>query len=490
MLFNSVEFAIFFPVVTVAYFLLPYRWRWILLLIASYYFYMSWIPIYVSLLLLTTTIDYLAGIMMDGTESKPKRLKYLLCSLAANLTILFFFKYFNFFSDTVQSVFNYFGLQYHMPTSHLLLPVGVSFYTFQSIGYAIDVYRGDIRAERNFGIFALYVSFFPQLVAGPIERASNLLPQFRQNFDFDYERATNGLKLIAWGLFKKVVIADRLAVLVDTVYGNPHNFQGPGLLIGTLMFAWQIYCDFAGYSDIAVGTAQILGFRLMTNFDKPYWSRSLGELWRRWHISLTSWFRDYVYRSLGGTRTTKWRSARNVMVVFLITGVWHGASWTFILWGVFHGIALVLSTLTRNLRASLVKITRIDRVPRLHAAWQILITFSLWLFIGVFFRAKNVEDAFYILSHMFTGWTHNPFGTEGFDDFVFSLGLPQTEDFFIAVFAIILLETVHMFQFYGSIRQWVSRRPIWFRWALYYSLMLVILCFGVFNRSPFIYFQF
>ncbi len=489
MLFNSLHFAVFFPVVAVVYFALPHRYRWLFLLAASYYFYMAWVPKYVLLIIASTLVDYVATQMMGRTESKAQRRKYLYFSLAGNLGLLFFFKYFNFFNDTLQSVFEYFSLPYHVPESHLLLPVGISFYTFQTLGYTIDVYRGKFKPERHLGIFALYVAFFPQLVAGPIERAGNLLPQLRKKFNFDYQRVTDGMKLIAWGLFKKVVIADRVAVMVDYVYANPQNHEGPGLALATLMFAWQIYCDFSGYSDIAIGAAQVMGVRLMTNFDRPYWSRSLLELWRRWHISLTSWFRDYVFFSLGGTRVPVPRIGLNLIVVFLITGLWHGANWTFIIWGLGHGVFLIISLLTRNARDRLAAFLRLDRIPRLHAMWQVAVTFGLFYYIGVFFRAESVSDGLYILKHLFLGWSE-PFRGLGFKGFIHSLGMRDQEDFYVAVLAILVLETVHFFQSRGPIRARLAQKPAWVRWPLYYALALVILTYGVFNESPFIYFQF
>ncbi|MDQ1256240.1 MAG: hypothetical protein QG656_836 [Candidatus Hydrogenedentes bacterium] len=489
MLFNSLHFALFFPVVALLHFLLPYRYRWMFLLAASYYFYMAWIPKYVLLLMLSTLVDYTAGLLMGRTESKTIRRRYLCISLAMNLGMLFFFKYFNFFNENLRDLFEYLALPYNVSPSKWLLPVGISFYTFQTVGYAIDVYRGQIKPEKHLGIFALYVSFFPQLVAGPIERAGHLLPQFRKQVDFDYGRVTDGLKLVAWGLFKKVVIADRISVMVDYVYGNPYGHQGPGLVLASLMFAWQIYCDFSGYSDIAVGTAQILGYDLMQNFRQPYLSRSIPELWRRWHISLTTWFRDYVFISLGGTRVSAVRSALNLLTVFFLCGLWHGAKWTFVIWGLGHGIFLVSSMLTRKPRAKMAAALHLERIPRIHAVWQVAVTFSLFFFIGVFFRAENVPDALYILRHFFSGWG-DPLNGLSFKQFIYSLGMRRVEEFHVAMAAIVLLETVHFLQLSGPLRPRLAKKPFWFRWALYYGIVLVIMCYGVFNDSPFIYFQF
>jgi len=489
MLFNSLHFAIFFAVVAGVYFALPYRWRWSFLLAASYYFYMAWIPKYAFLILASTLVDYVASNLMVRTENLKTRRRYLYFSIFANLGMLFFFKYFNFFGDTVRQVFEYFSLPYHVPRSRVLLPVGISFYTFQTLGYTIDVYRGHIKPEKHFGIFALYVAFFPQLVAGPIERAVNLLPQFRKQFDFDYHRVTDGIKLIAWGLFKKVVIADRVAVLVDYVYGDPQAHTGPGLALATLMFAYQIYCDFSGYSDIAIGTAQVLGFDLMVNFRRPYAARSLPDLWRRWHISLTSWFRDYVFIPLGGTRVPVPRIAFNLFIVFLITGLWHGASWTFIIWGSAHGLLLVLSFLTRDVRKRLAAALHLERIPRLHTIWQVAVTFLMFYSVGVFFRAESVGDGVYILRHLLDGWA-NPCRGMPVMRFIRSLGFRADEDFYVAVIAIIVLEVGHFLQSRGSVRDRLSTWRWYVRWPLYYLFIGIILGYGVFTHSPFIYFQF
>jgi D-alanyl-lipoteichoic acid acyltransferase DltB (MBOAT superfamily) len=302
MLFNSVHFAIFFPVVVAIYFLLPYRFRWVWLLIASYYFYMAWIPIYVLLLLTTTLVDYLIGLLLGKTEVESKRKIILSVSLLVNLGILFTFKYYNFFMDSVVKLSDFFNLPLNIHYSSLLLPIGISFYTFQSLAYTIDVYRRKIPPEKHLGYFALYVCFFPQLVAGPIERAESLIPQLKLPHDFVVKRLSDGLKLMAWGLFKKVVVADRLGMMSAYVFANPQSHEGPGLIIAKIFSSWQIYCDFSGYSDIAVGAAKVLGVNLIQNFERPYFSRSTPELWRRWHISLMNWFRDYVFFPLGGSR--------------------------------------------------------------------------------------------------------------------------------------------------------------------------------------------
>ena len=301
MIFNSMQYLIFFPIIVGLYFLIPHRFRWGILLAGSYYFYMAWKPVYILLIIASTLIDYVAGVMMGRTEEKSKRKKYLIISLISNLSLLFLFKYFNFFNDSAKTVLEYLNLPFYLPTFKLLLPMGISFYTFQTLSYSIDVYKGTIKPEKHLGIFALYVTFFPQLVAGPIERSENLLPQFREEHKLDYKLVTNGLKLMLWGLFKKVVIADRVSILVNTVYNDVNSYKGFPLIVATVLFAFQIYCDFSGYSDMAIGSAQVMGFRLMENFRRPYFSKSIPEFWKRWHISLSTWF-IYSFRRKSGRK--------------------------------------------------------------------------------------------------------------------------------------------------------------------------------------------
>ena len=348
MLFNSIHFLIFFPVVVALYFSMPHKYRWVLLLVASYYFYMAWRAEYIFLIVFSTLIDYYAAIFMEKQESKSKKKKFLLLSLFSNLGLLFTFKYFNFFTSTISETFNYFNIFIDSPTFKLLLPVGISFYTFQTLSYTIDVYRGQKKAEKHLGYFAVYVSFFPQLVAGPIERSTHLLPQFFEKHDFDIERAKAGIKLMLWGFFMKVAIADRLAFYVNDVYNNLESYTSGHYMVATYFFAYQIYCDFAGYSLIAIGAAKVLGFSLMDNFRTPYYSKTISEFWKRWHISLSTWFRDYVYIPLGGNRAVKWRWYYNLFFTFLVSGLWHGANWTFLIWEALHGIFLIAAIVKNN----------------------------------------------------------------------------------------------------------------------------------------------
>lgn len=484
MLFNSLQYLIFFPIVGGLYFLIPYRHRWLLLLAASYYFYMAWKPVYIILIIFSTLIDYLAGIMMGRTDDKSKRKKYLILSLLSNLSLLFMFKYFNFFNDSAKTVFEYLNISFYLPQFKLLLPMGISFYTFQTLSYSIDVYKGVIKPEKHLGIFALYVTFFPQLVAGPIERSENLLPQFKEKHEFDYDLATNGLKLMAWGFFKKVVIADRVSPLVNLVYNNVTSYTGFPLILATIFFAFQIYCDFSGYSDIAIGSAQVMGFRLMENFKRPYLAKSIGEFWRRWHISLSTWFKDYIYIPLGGNRVIKWRWYYNLFITFLISGLWHGANWTFVAWGALHGFYHIFSIITKDIRMKFVETIRLNKIPFFHKLIQIIITFSLVTFGWIFFRANSISDALYVITNMFKGSFNNLY------DQAINLGLDSFQ-LNLAIISIGLMEIIHLIQEkVGSIRVSLGKAPILVRWSLYLILVLWVIIFGSFGSQEFIYFQF
>ncbi len=331
MLFNSLAFAIFLPIVFGLYWALPHRLRWAVLLLSSCYFYMSWNAKYIILILFTTIVSYISAILMERFSLKRKVL--LLLTLSVSLGILFIFKYFNFVSESFSQICRLLSIPIHSVTLKLILPVGISFYTFQTLSYVIDVYKGKVKAEHHFGKYAAFITFFPQLVAGPIERTENLLHQINEKHFFDYEQAAYGMKLMAWGFFKKLVIADNLAVFVDLIYGNVSSYQGFSLILATVFFSIQIYCDFSGYSDIAIGTARLFGIELMTNFRSPYFSGTVKEFWSRWHISLSTWFRDYIYIPLGGNRKGRIRQYTNLMITFFASGAWHGANWTFLMWG-------------------------------------------------------------------------------------------------------------------------------------------------------------
>ena len=488
-IFNSLQFLIFFLVVISTYFLINSKYRWVLLLAASYYFYMSWNPAYILLIILSTVVDYFASLKMEKQEQKEDRKKYLLLSLFVNLGLLFFFKYYGFFNNSFSSIVQTFNMKLGLPNFDLLLPVGISFYTFQTLSYTIDVYRGDKEAEKHFGIFALYVSFFPQLVAGPIERSTRLLPQFKKKIDFDSARVTSGLQLMLWGFFKKVVVADRLALYVNGVYNNLEGLEGITLILATVFFAFQIYCDFSGYSSIAIGAARVMGFDLMTNFKRPYFAKSIPEFWRRWHISLSTWFKDYLYIPLGGNRVNKIRYYFNLFVTFLVSGLWHGAAWTFVIWGGLHGIYQIISITTVKLRKNIKDKIGINNFPTLYKWWQIIVTFTLVNFGWIFFRANSLNDAVYVVNNLFSSlgtqlssWTNLKAAIVGY-------GLNQYE-LMLAFAVIMLMEAVHLMQRQGSVREFLNKKPLIFRWAAYYSLIIIILGFGVYGEAEFIYFQF
>ena len=479
MLFNSIAFAIFLPIVFILYWVLPHKYRWILLLVASYYFYMSWNPKYIVLIFFITLISYIAGLLMEKAKNKTNKKIILAFTLVSCLSVLFFFKYFNFFSETIVNFLNLFSLKLNPITLQIMLPVGISFYTFQTLSYVIDVYRG-LKAEHHFGIYATFISFFPQLVAGPIERTENLLPQIKEEHKFNYEQATYGLKLMAWGFFKKLAIADVLAIYVDMVFNNLSSYEGFAIVIAAFFFAIQIYCDFSGYSDIAIGTAKLLGINLMTNFKSPYFSSSIKEFWNRWHISLSTWFRDYVYIPLGGNRVSKLRHNVNLMITFLVSGLWHGANSTFVVWGGIHGIAQVLqNTFTaKNKDKSKNKII---------INFKILIVFIFCVFAWIFFRANALSDITYIFSHMFNGMQNIfTYIKQGFS----SLTIGTYEIMKILV-CISILAVYDYFSLKMDVINKISKKKKVIRWGIYlFIIWLIIIGMPVNGNSEFIYFQF
>jgi alginate O-acetyltransferase complex protein AlgI len=478
MLFNSLIFLFYFPVVVLVDLLLPHKFRWLFLLVASYYFYMNWKPVYAMLLFITTLTTWLCGILLEKANDGRKKCLFLTSSLIINLGLLFVFKYFNFFNESVYSLLEKINIRWPIQNLDLLLPIGISFYTFQSVGYTIDVYRGDIKAEKHFGIYALFVSFFPQLLAGPIGRAKSLIPQFRIIRRLDAERINQGIKQMIWGYFMKLVVADRLALYVNATYNNPDQHNGTTLLIATLFFGFQIYCDFAGYSNIACGAARILGFELINNFNRPFLSRSIAEFWRKWHISFSSWIFDYIFRPL----QMKWRYMKisgnitAVMVTFLVSGIWHGANWTFIIWGLLHGIYLSLNLVYAPWKKKLNRILHIGDSP-LIIACRFLFTFLLVSLAWIFFKANNISDAFTILSKIFS-----------------DSGVPFKADvtiYIYGLFGILILlakemhdEFIpHKFKFFNSEKPLI----VAFKNA---TMIALILSIGVFDGGQFIYFQF
>ena len=442
MLFNSLSFLVFFPVVTCLFFQFKQNWQWKILLAASCVFYMWFIPQFILILAFVIFIDYWAAILIERSPVEKRKI-YLILSIISTSLVLFIFKYFNFFLDS------------YLPHLDLILPIGLSFHTFQSLSYVIEVYRGNQKAERNFGIYSLYVMFYPQLVAGPIERPQNLLPQFYQTHKFDYDRVVNGLMTMAQGFFKKIVLANQLSLYVDLVYNSPSSFQGPRLALATLFFAFQIYCDFSGYCDIAIGAAEVMGFKLTENFRRPYLSDTLPEFWRRWHISLSTWMRDYIYLPLGGSRGRPEKWVCNILITFMISGLWHGASWNFIVWGLLNGFLVLV------------------KLPRSR-----MLTFTLICFSWIFFRATDFNTAIYIIEHLFSGWGE-------------SVGLRQNEILLLSM--VILFYGYEVLQDRGPIRDKWIRLPALIRWSGYNAFVLVIMISWLWTVEvppEFIYFQF
>jgi alginate O-acetyltransferase complex protein AlgI len=445
---------------------------------------MAFVPVYILILGFTIIIDYFAGMWIENAQGKSRKL-FLILSLIANVGVLVFFKYFNFLNHNLTLLLQEIGLNNQLPYLSILLPIGLSFHTFQAMSYTIEVYRGNHPAEKHFGIYALYVMFYPQLVAGPIERPQNILYQFREKHNFNYEQVTSGLKLAAWGLFKKVVIADRLSIVVDSVYNHPQNFNSFSLILATVFFAFQIFCDFSGYSDMAIGIARIMGFKLMKNFNKPYQAKSLHEFWQRWHISLSTWFRDYLYISLGGNRVTIPRWYLNLFIVFLISGLWHGANWTYIIWGALHGFYLVFALITKNFREKISKLLLLDKFVFLPT----LITFLLVAFAWIFFRADNVPTAFYIIQHIFTGIPKVINHISNHVPLLQDYGL-NNKEMLLSIFLIAFLEAVHYLQNKTNVTLILAQKPALLRWSVYYLFLISIVVFGEFSQRQFIYFQF
>lgn len=484
MLFNSIDFLLFFPIVTILYFVLPHRVRWVWLLAASYYFYMCWNAEYALLIATSTVITYASGLLI---EKLPRRKKlWVALSFLSNLAILFFFKYFGFFLNNLEAL----GIAVKRPGFDVLLPVGISFYTFQALSYTMDVYRGEVKAEKNPFKYALFVSFFPQLVAGPIERSKNLLHQVNDRHYFDPDRVRDGLLLMLWGMFEKIVIADRVSYLVTYVYDNYAALPGAATVLATVLFAVQIYCDFAGYSDIAVGAAQVLGFSLMENFRRPYLATSVQDFWRRWHISLSTWFRDYLYIPLGGNRKGTVRKYFNLMVTFLTSGLWHGASWNFVAWGGLNGIYQVIGSVLSPARDKLCGALHIDRERLFWRCVRVVFTFCLVDFAWLFFRAPSFRTALDMVAHMAADFRCS--GITG--PALFELGLSQP-DFTVALIAIgILVLSDLLRERFGSLRDRLTALPLPIRWAVYLLGIVVVLTFGIYGpgyaESQFIYFQF
>ena len=477
MLFNSFSFLVFFPIVTIIYFLIPRKFQWIHLLLISCIFYCFFIPVYILILLVTILIDYTAGIYIEKTQGRTKK-NWLLVSIISTCLVLFVFKYFNFFTSNFIAIGKFFNLRYPGQLLNIILPIGLSFHTFQSLSYVIEVYRGNQKAERHFGIYSLYVMFYPQLVAGPIERPQNMLHQFYEKHDFSYRNVTEGLKRMAWGLFKKVVIADRLSIYVNPVYNNHDHHNGTSLMVATIFFAFQIYCDFSGYSDIAIGSARVMGYTLMENFKRPYFSKSISEFWKRWHISLSTWFRDYVYIPLGGNRVSKFRQYYNLLITFIVSGFWHGANWTYVIWGALNGFYLVIGQICSHFFNSVRIMFKKHKSGVVLNLFDILITFILISIAWIFFRAKDFNAAISILHKVF------------FDPGTLFIG--NNKDMIYSVLFLVILLTVEAFEEYKLLNGFslFRNKNMFVRRLAYATVIISIILFGVFDSSQFIYFQF
>lgn len=492
------QFMIFFPIVVLVYFILPRKMKQLWLLAASYYFYMCWNAKYALLILFSTIITYTSGLLMEKIKCAlwdySKRIKFMKLTVALsftlNLTVLFYFKYINFAFDVVRDLFRIVHIELNVPTFDIMLPVGISFYTFQALSYTMDVYRDEIYAEKNFFRYALFVSFFPQLVAGPIERSKNLLRQIDKPQKFCFETAREGFLLMLWGFFLKIVLADRIAVFVDMIYGDYEAYQGTYLIIATILFAFQVYCDFYGYSVIAMGAAKILGIQLMENFDAPYLACSVAEFWRRWHISLTSWFKDYLYIPLGGSRRGKTKKYINKMIVFLISGLWHGAEISYVVWGGLNGLYQVIGETLQPVRDKFVSVFHLDRESLGHRLLHMAGTFILVDFAWVFFRADRLRDALRIIKSVIT--VKNPWIL--FDGSLYQCGL-DNRNFSLMLICLCILLFADCCKHRGiQIRNVILKQDGWFRWIFISFTIWAILTFGIwgagYNDANFIYFQF
>lgn len=484
MFFNSIDFAVFLPIVFILYWFVfkkNLKLQNLLIVVASYVFYGWWDWRFLSLILFSTIVDYLVGRRLRTEEKQSSRKVLLWISVVVNLGFLGFFKYYNFFLENFIASFSLFGAEIQANSLHIILPVGISFYTFQTLSYTIDVYRRKLAPTNDFIAFSAFVSFFPQLVAGPIERATHLLPQFYKKRKFDYHLAADGMRQILWGLFKKIVIADNCAVYANEIFNNSADYSGSTLILGALFFAFQIYGDFSGYSDIAIGTSRLFGFDLMRNFNYPYFSRDIAEFWRRWHISLSTWFRDYLYIPLGGSKGGTGMQVRNIFIIFIVSGFWHGANWTFIVWGALNAIYFLPLLLTKNNRRNLDVVAQGRLLPNIGELVQMGITFGLTLFAWIFFRADNLGHAFRYIGEIFSAST---------------FAAPEFTDLREVVILSMLLVLFVIIEWIGREGQFAVENIVVvkskaLRWSLYLSILLVLYFFGAFDETvEFIYFQF
>jgi len=487
MLFNSLNFAFFLPIIFILYWFCvgkSLKAQNLLLLAASYFFYACWDWRFLFLLIFSTLLDYSTGLQMSTAETKGRKTFWFWLSVVVNVGFLAVFKYYNFFATSFAEAVGHLGLRVDPWTLKVILPVGISFYTFHGLSYVIDVYKGRIEPERNFIDYSLFVSFFPLLVAGPIERATHLLPQMKRKREFSYVQATDGLRQILWGLVKKIVIADNCSVFVNNIFGNYTAYNGSTLMMGAVFFALQIYCDFSGYSDIALGTAKLFGVDLLRNFAFPYFSRDIAEFWRRWHISLSSWFRDYLYIPLGGSRGSTWIVVRNVFIIFLVSGFWHGANWTFLAWGFLNALFILPSVLFKTNRRNLDIVAAGRIFPNFKELFSMLITFMLTVLAWVFFRAANVKEALHYIGRIFSRSALRPPNGNAFLGSATSI-----YQMLVLVVAFLLLEWRGREQQY-AIARLGYKVPVAIRWSLYLVLILVVYYFNSDQKVPFIYFQF
>lgn len=483
MLFNSIEFVVFFIITTSLFFVLPHKFRWVLLLIASSIFYMYFSPVYILILYFIIVMDYYAGLWMERLEGSKRKALFVSC-VVIHVLILAFFKYFNFALENVNFLFNQ-----SYPLLSIILPIGLSFHTFQALSYLIEVYRGNHPTEKHMGIYGVYILFYPQIVAGPIERPQNLIHQFYQKTEFNYDNVIIGLRLMLWGLIKKVVVADRLTLFSDPVFNAPDQYPATTLLMATVFFAFQIFCDFSGYTDIARGAAKVMGYELMLNFNYPYHSRSISEFWRRWHISLSTWFKDYVYKPLGGSRVNKQRAFLNLLVVFLLSGLWHGAAWTYVIWGLLNGVYLIAAGITKDYRERFNVLIGLSKFKRLDKLLDITLVFTLIGFSWIFFRANSLQDALLIINKIGTIPADIMQLAQTRDLAFLNLpgGLPRT---MICILLIAFLEVSRAIDVKYDLLNNFKQLPTAFRWSTYFAGVMLIVLIGSFHNNSFIYFQF
>ncbi len=480
MTFISIEFLLFFAVIVFTYYSIPHRWRWLLLLAASYTFYASLNSFFVVLLLASTAFSYVTGIIIEKQETKKQKKRVMLAGILVLLFILGWFKYFNFVNDSIRGISVYMNWNYGIPYQEIVMPIAISFYTFQAVSYLVDIYRGKLKAERHYGYFSIYFAFFPQLVAGPIERAKKLLPQFKVEQTLKYENISYGMKRIAWGFFKKTLIADRLAPIVASVFDSPDP-TGSEIVLATILFSIQLYADFSALSDIAIGCARILGIKLTENFKQPHFAISIADFWNRWHITLSTWLRDYIFIPLSKGKKKRSDIYLVIVITFLISGIWHGAAWTFVIWGFLHGFYRVFGDHTKHARGKMASFTRLDRIPSLHKWVKIIITFLLVCFSRVFFRSDSVAAAFANAKLFLTPYSWRPSGI------IDALELFSLLDLVIFLFFFIIVQLFHYIERKNtSTWTWLSQRHVFARYAVYVLIIVSILVFGA-SGQGFVY---